>query len=150
MWTLAPGARIGVTSPANHFELGLGRPDYLLIAGGIGVTPIYSHALALAAAGARFRVVYACRTPADAALADRLQARVGERLSLVYGSEGGRIDLAAEIAKLAPGGEAYVCGPIGMLEAAKRAWRRQRAADRPAAGSRPSAPAGAIPTPGSR
>lgn len=33
------------------------------------------------------------------------------------------MDLAAEVARLAPGGEAYVCGPIGMLEAAKRAWR---------------------------
>ncbi len=122
MWTLAPGARISLTAPANHFELGLGRPEYLLIAGGIGVTPIFTHALALAEAKARFRVLYACRTPADAALADRLKPRIGDRLTLVFSGEGARLDMAAEIAKLAPGGEAYVCGPIGMLEAAKRAW----------------------------
>ena len=40
MWTLAPGARVSVSVPANHFELSLGRPEYLLLAGGIGVTPI--------------------------------------------------------------------------------------------------------------
>ena len=34
------------------------------------------------------------------------------------------MDLDAEIARLAPGGELYVCGPIGMLEAAKRAWQQ--------------------------
>jgi vanillate O-demethylase ferredoxin subunit len=123
MWTLAPGARVSLTAPANHFELGLGRSDYLLVAGGIGVTPIFSHALALAESRASFRVVYACRAPENAALADRLKERIGDRLTLVFSGEGGRLDLAAEIAKLAPGGEAYVCGPIGMLEAAKQSWR---------------------------
>ncbi len=34
----------------------------------------------------------------------------------------GRVDIAGEIAKLDADGEFYVCGPIGMLEAAKQAW----------------------------
>jgi ferredoxin-NADP reductase len=59
MWNLAPGARVQISGPANHFELGLGRPEYLLLAGGIGITPIFTHALALAEAKARFRVAYA-------------------------------------------------------------------------------------------
>ena len=37
-----------ISDPGNHFELGLGRPDYLLVAGGIGLTPIYTMAMALA------------------------------------------------------------------------------------------------------
>jgi len=41
---------------------------------------------------------------------------------MFIGEEGARIDLAAEIARLEPDGELYVCGPIGMLDAAKRAW----------------------------
>ena len=122
LWTLAPGARISVSTPGNQFPLSAGRPGYTLLAGGIGITPIYGMALALAEAGADFRVVYAARRRADLALADDLAKRIGARLALVLDEEGGRVDIPAEIARLPPGGELYVCGPIGMLEAAKRAW----------------------------
>ena len=117
---LRPGARLTVSAPRNHFPLGREAPDYLLVAGGIGITPIYGMALALAAADRRLRLIYGVRTAADAALADELRAALGERLSLVAGE---RVGLAAAIEALAPGGEMYVCGPIGMLEAAKRAWQ---------------------------
>ena len=39
MWSLKPGGRIALSAPANHFNLALGRTEYLLLAGGIGVTP---------------------------------------------------------------------------------------------------------------
>ncbi|MET0743066.1 MAG: PDR/VanB family oxidoreductase [Microvirga sp.] len=123
MWSLLPGAQLTVSTPGNHFDLGLGRPEYRLVAGGIGITPIYSMALALAEAGATFRVVYAARSRSDLALADELRDVLGDRLQVVLGEDGARIDLAAEIAGLAPQGELYVCGPIGMLEAAKRHWQ---------------------------
>ena len=117
MWSLTPGARIALSAPANHFNLMLGRPDYLLLAGGIGVTPIFTHALALAEANARFRLIYACRSRADLALAKELAERLGDRLELFLSEEGKRVDIAAEIQGLDAHGEFYVCGPIGMLEA---------------------------------
>lgn len=123
LFGLAPGAGMLVSPPRNHFELSLGRPDYLLVAGGIGITPIYGMALALADVGARFRLLYGVKTRRDLALADEVQARIGDRLEPFVGEEGQRIALSAEIERLAPGGEAYVCGPIGLLEAAKRAWK---------------------------
>lgn len=123
MWSLTPGARIALSAPANHFNLMLGRPEYLMLAGGIGVTPIFTHALALAEAGARFRLLYACRSRGDLALAKELAERLGDRLELFLSDEGRRIDIAAEIKRLDGQGEFYVCGPIGMLEAAKRCWR---------------------------
>jgi ferredoxin-NADP reductase len=122
MWSLAHGSRVRISAPANHFELGLGRPEYLLLAGGIGITPIFTHALALAHANSRFRVVYACRSRRDLALAEELRERIGERLQ-TFCAEDARVDLPAEIAKLDRHGEFYVCGPIGLLEAAKQAWR---------------------------
>ncbi len=118
MHTLAPGARLDISGPHNHFALRLGAPDYLLVAGGIGITPIHAHALALAKAGANFRLLYGVRARADLALAPSL----GARLETFVGAEGRRIDFANEFARLAPEGEAYVCGPVPMLEAAKRAW----------------------------
>jgi ferredoxin-NADP reductase len=123
MWSLAPGARLTISTPGNHFELGRARPDYLLLAGGIGITPIYTMTLALAQAGANFRLLYACRRRQDLAFADELRERIGDRLQVFVDEEGERVDLPAEIARLHPEGELYVCGPIGMLEAAKRQWR---------------------------
>ncbi len=147
MSALAAGARLMISGPDNAFPLRLRQPEYLLVAGGIGITPIYSHALALARAGADFRVLYSAHTRADFALASELKAALGEKLALFAGVEGARIDLKAEFFKLGPGAEAYVCGPIGMMEAAKRAWG---ASGRPfdllrfetfgVSGSRPSVP----------
>ena len=124
MWSLAPGAKLTISTPGNHFELSRGRPEYLLLAGGIGITPIYTMALALAQEGATVRLLYACRRRQDLALADDLQDHLGERLRVFVDEEGQRVDLDGEIARLPPGGELYVCGPIGMLEAAKRAWQK--------------------------
>ena len=121
IWGLAAGAPMTVSQPRNRFALKLGGPGYLLVAGGIGVTPIYGMALALAAAGAEFRLLYAARSQAHFALADRLHAAVGDRLELYPGDEQ-RIDLAAAFDRLASGGECYLCGPIGLMDAAKRAW----------------------------
>lgn len=133
LWGLAPGARLAISTPGNHFPLARGRPHYLLVAGGIGITPIYSMALALAEAGADLRLLYGVRRREDLAFADELVAALNDRLEIFVGQEGGRIDLTAAFAQLPEGGEAYVCGPIPLLEEAKRAWS---AAGRPVAGLR--------------
>ena len=124
MWSLAPGAHLTISTPGNHFELNRGCPEYLLLAGGIGITPIFTMTLALAEAGANFRLLYAARRPQDLALANELRERIGNRLQVFVSSEGRRVDIRAEIARLRPDGEFYVCGPIGMLEDAKREWQR--------------------------
>jgi vanillate O-demethylase ferredoxin subunit len=103
----------------------------------LAITPIFTHALALAEAKARFRVAYACRSRHDLELAEELRERIGDRLQ-TFPAEDARVDLPAEIAKLDRQGEFYVCGPIGLLEAAKRALARYCV-------SRPSAAAAATP-----
>ena len=122
MWTLQPGARLETTQPDSHFNLSRDAEAYLLIAGGIGVTPILGMAMALARRGALFRLLFAGRSRDQMAYLPELQAICGDRLQLFLDADGQQIDLAAEFAKLPPGGEAYVCGPIGMLEAARRIW----------------------------
>lgn len=123
MSSLEAGARLTIAGPQNDFPLTPGRTEYLLVAGGIGITPIYSHALALKRLRADFRVAYGAHRREDLALAGELEAAIGDRLRLFASDAGLRIDLAGEFARLSDDGEAYVCGPIGMLEAAKRAWR---------------------------
>jgi vanillate O-demethylase ferredoxin subunit len=122
MWRLQVGERLTISAPSNSFELGHGRDQYLLMAGGIGITPIYTMALALAERDANFRVLYAARGRRDLALADELDRRIGDRLEVFIDEEGQGIDIAGEVARLDPRGELYVCGPLGMLEAVKRHW----------------------------
>src|SRR5690349_19083122 len=57
MWRLKVGEQLTISAPSNSFELSHGWVEYLLVAGGIGITPIYSMALALSQAGANFRVL---------------------------------------------------------------------------------------------
>jgi len=130
MWSLTAGARLSISEPHNLFEIEFGKPDYLLIAGGIGITPLLGIARGLLAKGEKMRFHYACRARADAVFADELMLHLGERFMLHLGAEGRRLDVAAEIERLAPGGQLYICGPIGLLEAARGAWQAQ---GRPAA-----------------
>jgi vanillate O-demethylase ferredoxin subunit len=122
MWSLEKGARLSVSQPHNLFGLEFGRPDYLLIAGGIGITPLLGMATALDGAGATLRFLYASRTRGDAIFADELVKRFGHRFELFVSQEGVRVDIKAEIAKLAKGGQLYICGPVPLLDEARAAW----------------------------
>ncbi|GLQ55378.1 PDR/VanB family oxidoreductase [Devosia nitrariae] len=122
MWGLEQGMAISVTLPENRFELSWRDAPRLLVAGGIGITPIYGMASALDERSAPFRMVYGGKNRRSMAFADELQARLGGRLALFAADEGARIDLPGEISALPDDGELYVCGPIAMLDAAKAAW----------------------------
>lgn len=130
MWSLSEGARVSVTEPHNLFTLEFGRPEYLLVAGGIGVTPLVAMAAALSRAHANWRMVYAAKSRADAAFLDELVALYGDRIETRFSDESHRLDLAAEIAKLAEGAQLYLCGPLRLLDAARAQWA---AAGRPQA-----------------
>ncbi|HLP66461.1 MAG TPA: PDR/VanB family oxidoreductase [Rhizobium sp.] len=124
VWTLEPDDETEMTVPENRFELSWRAPHYLLVAGGIGITPIYGMAKALAARGQPLRLVYAARARSQMAFADELEAMLGERMACFADEEGRTLDLASEFDRLPPEGEAYVCGPLGMLHAARAAWQK--------------------------
>lgn len=122
MWRLAPGDRLQVTGPQNHFHMDLTAPAYLLVAGGIGITPLVLMAQTLKSRGARMRMVYGARTPEELAYADVLAPVLGDALHTHASGNGAHIDFAAEIGALPAGAQMYLCGPVGMLDAARRAW----------------------------
>ena len=122
MWGLETGTAIELSVPENRFELSWRAPYYLLMAGGIGITPIYGMALALQRRGIPFRFVYGGRSRAVMAFAATLEAELGDLVVIHARDAGGRIDVTAEIAALPADGELYVCGPIDMLNEVKVAW----------------------------
>jgi len=133
MWRLQPGQRLAIAGPDNHFELPAAAPHTLLVAGGIGITPILGMALALAARGASMRLCYAARDDGELVFVDRLRAALGERLATFSDARDQRLDLGAEIAALPAGAQMLICGPVPLLQATQAAWSK---AGRPAAGLR--------------
>lgn len=122
MHALQPGARVAVATPENHFDLDLDCTEVLLIAGGIGVTPLVGMAQRLAARGARVSMCFAARTADELAFADELRAALGDRLRTFVSARGERLDFAREFAGLGAGAQVYLCGPVPMLETARAAW----------------------------
>ena len=123
MWDLKPGARLQISSPSSLFEIDWTRKNYCLIAGGIGITPITGIAAVLRPRdGIDIRLHYAVKSRHDAAYLEELGLLLGDRLTVHAGDESGRLDLAATFAALPADAIAILCGPMRMLEAARRAW----------------------------
>jgi ferredoxin-NADP reductase len=122
MWNLKPGARVEISNPASLLEIDWNRPNYCLIAGGIGITPITAIASALHRRNIEARLHYAVRSRGDAAYLDELSAVLGDLLTVHASDRGERIDLDATFSALPPDAIAIMCGPMRMLEAARRAW----------------------------
>ncbi len=125
MWGLKAGARLEVSNPSSLVELDWSRQSFCLVAGGIGITPIVGMANALMRRGASLELHYAVRSRADAVYLDELQAMLGDRLHIYAGTERRRLDLGATFASLPHGAMAFVCGPMRLLDDARRQWTAQ-------------------------
>jgi ferredoxin-NADP reductase len=119
---LVPGQSVQVSRPRSHFPLQAGRPDYLLVAGGIGITALVGMAETLARNDRSFRLVYAGRARDQMPFLDDLAEICGDSLEVFAAADGQRLDVAAAIDALHPDGEAYVCGPLRLLDGARAAW----------------------------
>jgi ferredoxin-NADP reductase len=123
MWSLKEGSQLTISSPRSHFDIDFGRPDYLVIAGGIGITPLVGMVHALARNGARLRMAYCARRRDELAFADELRDVLGDRLQTFVSADGERLNVRTALSALAAGGIAAVCGPLPLLDAARRIWR---------------------------
>ena len=114
------GDSIEVSEPANAFELAEKAPAYLLIAGGIGITPILSMARRLEALGKRYRLVYLTRSREDAAFAEELSREPFARKVTMH-HDGGDATRSFDLWPLLekPNGHVYCCGPRGVMEAVR-------------------------------
>lgn len=113
---LKVGTVLELGGPRNHFALHEEAAHSVLIAGGIGVTPIACMAQRLQALSASFEVHYSVRRREEAAFLDVLG---GARLHLHVDSEQGNapLPLAAIAARAPRDAHLYCCGPAPMLDA---------------------------------
>lgn len=116
--SLKIGAEIKVRGPKNHFRLNENDGQhFVLVAGGIGVTPIIAMADRLKLAGKSYELHYCGRSRRAMAFLNRLADDHGAHLSLYPGDEGARLRIADLTAGIRPGDRIYACGPERLLEA---------------------------------
>jgi ferredoxin-NADP reductase len=112
--------RVEIGRPRNNFSLDPAAVRHMLIAGGIGVTPLKAMTHALVRASAEFVLHYCAREPAQAAFVDQLVALAGaNRVRLHYDglSHLGRLDVATLLREYRAGTHLYHCGPPGLMAA---------------------------------
>ncbi|WP_206951543.1 PDR/VanB family oxidoreductase [Trinickia acidisoli] len=120
MHALEMGSSIEIGAPNNHFPLNLRARHSLLLAGGIGVTPLMAMAEALDHAGASFDLHYCTRSTERTAFRDRLaEPRFAGRVHLYFDDarDGTKISFDALLAQPRVDTHLYVCGPSGFIEA---------------------------------
>ena len=122
---LRQGDVIRAGAPENDFRLSEAGDHHVLIAGGIGITPILSMAARLHEIGREYSIYYCARSEEEAAFAVEIATRHGERANFHYdgGVPGCGLDVASLLADRPSAAHAYVCGPGGLIRAVREAGR---------------------------
>ncbi len=128
-WQL--GTRLNVDAPDNYFSLhDDGRPA-LLIAGGIGITPIKAMAEELTTRGVDFQLHYAGRAPEQMAFVEDLRRHFPDRCRFYFSQAPtpNRLEVSVLLNSVSADTVIYVCGPARLIDAVRQTARRLGIAD---------------------
>jgi ferredoxin-NADP reductase/predicted pyridoxine 5'-phosphate oxidase superfamily flavin-nucleotide-binding protein len=103
--------------PQNDFLLVDSDAPTVLIAGGIGITPIKAMAQMLKAQSKAFHLHYAARSRRDMAYGDRLQRDLAGQITMYFQDEDQVLDIEHVLKMAANTSPVYVCGPTGLISA---------------------------------
>ena len=120
---LRVGALLQISVPRNHFPLIETRERVVLIAGGIGITPIWSMAKRLQAFDRPWELHYSVRSRADALFSDEMSSLPSARLYVNDENNGRILDLPGLLDTVPRGAHIYCCGPATMLAAFENATK---------------------------
>jgi vanillate O-demethylase ferredoxin subunit len=116
MHGLKPGDVVAVSAPSNNFALEATTKPVILLAGGIGVTPVVSMAAELRTRGHPFRFYYAGRSRDQLAFLSAIEALSGNKLSVHTDDVSGLFDVIGLMTSLQDDEPLYCCGPTPMIE----------------------------------
>jgi len=123
---LGAGSVVQMSGPFDSFPLQANESSrVLLIAGGIGITPMVSMAYALSEQGRPFALHYLARQPERLVLLDELRAIPDAAIVPHVSQESGRADLVQMLGAYNEGDTFYACGPAALLQALAEAGAQQ-------------------------
>lgn len=117
---LRAGDLVEISEPKNHFQMDESAEEYLLIAGGIGITPIKAMAERLKSLGAYFKVYYCAERAERAAFRELFASEKFRDHVVLHYNEGDpdkQLDLKTILSEHKPGTQLYFCGPGGFINA---------------------------------
>jgi vanillate O-demethylase ferredoxin subunit len=121
------GDTLTVSPPRNTFPLLFAR-SYVLVAGGIGITPLLAMARVLQRTGVPYTLYYCTRSPERTAFLEELSAPpFASRVFLHHdgGDPARGLDMGGLLATRPPGARLYCCGPAGLMQAVRAAATAQ-------------------------
>jgi len=116
------GHILAINEPRNNFALDPNASDSLLLAGGIGITPILSMAHTLSEEGREFSLHYCARAPSRAAFVDRILGSAFRSRACIHFDDDGadqRFSLRRALEGRRVEAHIYICGPTGFINAIK-------------------------------
>ena len=119
MHAFAQGAEIRISEPRNHFALEPTARRTVLLAGGIGVTPILCMAERLSHVGADFEMHYCSRSPSRTGFRGHIAASAyADRVHFHFddGDASQKLDIEAALGTASADAHVYVCGPSGFID----------------------------------
>ncbi|HVA13054.1 MAG TPA: PDR/VanB family oxidoreductase [Stellaceae bacterium] len=115
---IAVGATLGISAPRNDFPLETHPANRLLVAGGIGIVPIFAMARRLKREGRSFTLAYVARDLDQMAYRDEVAALAGGNIIFHEESSAAKpLDVKPLVKKLAYPAEVYVCGSYALNKA---------------------------------
>ncbi|WP_298212691.1 PDR/VanB family oxidoreductase [Acidovorax sp.] len=118
--SVSEGDKLFVSAPKNHFALAHGVKRSLLLAGGIGITPILCMAERLTIADEDFELHYSARSRARMAFHDYIQRSKFADKTAFHFSDGDavqRLHIDTLLSVQQAGTHLYVCGPKRFMDA---------------------------------
>jgi vanillate O-demethylase ferredoxin subunit len=124
------GDRLQISEPRNRFPLAEIAERSLLLAGGIGITPILCMAQALSSAGEAFSMHYCARSKSKMAFMQQIKdSAFAQQVQFHFDDDepAQHFDVDSVLSNPTPGTHLYVCGPAGFLDyvlnsAASHGW----------------------------
>jgi vanillate O-demethylase ferredoxin subunit len=118
------GRILSISKPRNNFQLIPAASTHLLLAGGIGITPIFSMIKSLDAAGQHFNLHYCTRSKEKTSFYDEVADLANRGVANLY-HDGGEpksgLDLRKLLSEYSEGTHLYFCGPPGFMNAVRKA-----------------------------
>jgi len=115
---LQVGDLLRIGTPRNNFPLDESAAHSVLVAGGIGITPLLAMGRRLSTLGRPWTLYYCARTPERAAFLDELRAMPARVVPVFDGLPGGQpLALGSVIADAPAHAHLYCCGPATLMEA---------------------------------
>jgi vanillate O-demethylase ferredoxin subunit len=118
MHRLKTGMSLRISEPRNHFPLVDDASHSILVAGGIGITPLLAMAEHLTETGRPFELHYCVRSRSKLAFADRLDMSLMRDKVTVHIDEElpSRLDAQTFFQSSDKSAHVYVCGPTGFID----------------------------------